>query len=38
MPGITNSFFETYYIRGDYARMTKDGIIWKGIIYRKSLK
>ena len=38
IPDITNSFFETYYIRGDYARMTKDGIIWKGIIYRKSLK
>ena len=37
IPDITNSFFETYYIRGDYARMTKDGIIWKGIIYRKCL-
>lgn len=38
IPNISNSFFETYYIKGDYARMTKGCIIWKGIIYRKALK
>lgn len=38
IPTIDNSFFEKYYIKGDYARIVNDSIIWKGEIYRKSDK
>ncbi|SHF03278.1 hypothetical protein [Dysgonomonas macrotermitis] len=36
IPTIDNSFFEKYYIKGDYARIVNDSIIWKGEIYKKS--
>lgn len=35
IPAIDDSFFEKYYIVGDYARIAKDGIVWKGILYKK---
>jgi hypothetical protein len=35
IPAMNDSFFETYYIEGDYARIVGDNIIWKGEIYRK---
>lgn len=36
LPAIDDSFFERYYIKGDYARIVKDTIIWKGDVYTKS--
>lgn len=35
IPAINNSFFQTYYIKGDYARIKNDSIIWKGQVYKK---
>ncbi|MDR2954998.1 MAG: hypothetical protein LBV43_07950 [Prevotella sp.] len=35
IPAIDNSFFETYYIKGDYARIMNGNIIWKGEVYKK---
>lgn len=35
IPAIDNSFFETYYVKGEYAQITKDSIIWKGNRYVK---
>ncbi|MFV0536196.1 MAG: hypothetical protein ACK5M3_02365 [Dysgonomonas sp.] len=35
IPTIDDSFFEKYYIEGDYARTINDSIIWKGSIYKK---
>lgn len=34
-PAIDNSFFEMYYVKGEYARVWKDTITWKGIVYKK---
>ena len=36
IPAINDSFFERYYIRGDYARVSKDSITWKGELFLKS--
>lgn len=36
IPAMSNSFFETYYIEGDYARIVDDDIIWKGEVYKKA--
>lgn len=33
IPAIDNSFFETYYVKGEYAKITKDTITWKGNRY-----
>ena len=35
LPNIDNSFFEMYYVKGEYARVWKDTITWKGIVYKK---
>ncbi|EGJ99790.1 MULTISPECIES: hypothetical protein [Dysgonomonas] len=35
LTAIDNSFFDKYYIKGDYARIIKGGIIWKDVEYRK---
>jgi hypothetical protein len=34
-PAIDNSFFERYYVKGDYARIVSDSIIWKGCTFHK---
>lgn len=36
IPAMTDSFFETYYIEGDYAQVINDSIIWKGVVYKKA--
>ena len=33
LPVIDNSFFETYYLEGEYAKIIKNGFIWKGDKY-----
>ena len=35
MPMIDNSFFDRYYIRGNYALVKRRKIIWKGKVYIK---
>ena len=35
IPSLTNSFFEKYYLKGDYARIIGDTIIWKGCTFVK---
>ncbi len=35
IPAIDDSFFEKYYLKGDYARIVNKSIIWKGEVYRK---
>lgn len=36
IPAINDSFFEMYYIKGDYAKVSKDSITWKGELFLKS--
>lgn len=38
IPTIDNSFFEKYYIKGEYARIIDDNIIWKGKVFKKKSK
>lgn len=38
IPAIDDSFFEKYYVKGDYARVTNNSITWKGKVYKKSKK
>ena len=33
IPAINNSFFERYHIKGDYAKVSKDTITWKGVLF-----
>ena len=33
IPGINYSFFEMYHIKGDYAKVSKDTITWKGELF-----
>jgi hypothetical protein len=35
IPAMNDSFFERYYIKGDYARISDDTIIWKGEVFRR---
>lgn len=35
IPALDGSFFETYYIKGDYAQLIDESIIWKGEVYKK---
>ena len=35
IPAIDDSFFEQYFIKGEYARIKKGAIIWKGEIFKK---
>lgn len=35
IPAIDDSFFEKYYVKGDYAKVSKDSIVWKGDIFVK---
>ena len=35
IPAMDDSYFEKYYIKGDYAMIFGDTIIWKGIRYKK---
>lgn len=35
LPAIDSSFFERYFVKGEYARVTSNSIIWKGRTYRK---
>lgn len=35
IPAIDDSFFERYFIKGDYARIKKGSIIWKGEKFQK---
>jgi hypothetical protein len=35
IPAIDNSFFEKYYIKGEYVRIVNDTIIWKGEVFTK---
>ena len=33
IPAIDDSFFEKYYVKGDYAKISKDTITWKGEVF-----
>lgn len=35
IPAINGSFFERYYLKGEYAKVLKDSIIWKGEVFVK---
>ena len=35
IPSLTNSFFEKYYVKGEYARIIGNKIIWKGRTFTK---
>lgn len=35
IPSLTNSFFEKYYVKGEYARIVGNTIIWKGRTFIK---
>jgi hypothetical protein len=35
IPAIDDSFFEKYYVKGDYAKISKDTITWKGEVFVK---
>lgn len=35
IPAIDDSFFEKYYVKGDYAKVSKDSITWKGEVFVK---
>lgn len=35
IPDLDDSFFEKYYLKGDYARIVDKSIIWKGEVYNK---
>lgn len=35
IPPLTNSFFEKYYVKGEYARIVCDTIIWKGRKFKR---
>ena len=35
IPAIDDSFFERYYIKGDYVKVSKDSITWKGEVFVK---
>ena len=35
IPAIDGSFFERYFIKGDYARIKKGAIKWKGETFQK---
>ena len=35
IPAIDDSFFEKYYVKGDYAKISKDTITWKGEVFMK---
>ena len=35
IPSLTNSFFEKYYVKGEYARIVGDTIIWKGRKFKR---
>lgn len=35
IPAINDEFFERYYIKGEYARVINDKIIWRGVTYKK---
>ena len=35
IPAIDDSFFERYYVKGDYAKISNDTITWKGEVFLK---
>ena len=35
IPALDDSFFERYYIKDDYARVSNDSIMWKGEVFVK---
>ncbi len=35
LPHLTNDFFEPYYVKGEYARLVGNSIIWKGKTFKK---
>lgn len=35
IPAIDDSFFEKYYVKGDYIKISKDIITWKGEVFMK---
>lgn len=35
IPAINDEYFERYYIKGEYARVINDKIIWRGVTYKK---
>lgn len=36
IPAIDDSFFEKYYVKGDYAKVSKNAITWKGEGFKKN--
>jgi len=35
VPAVDDTFFEKYYVKGDYTKVSKDTIIWKGEVFVK---
>ncbi len=35
IPAINDAFFERYYLKGDYAKVSNDTITWKGDVFVK---
>ena len=35
IPAMDDSFFEKYYVKGDYAKISKGTITWKGEVFIK---
>ena len=38
LPRLTDSFFEQYYVKGDYARIQRNSLFWRGVEYKKKHK
>jgi hypothetical protein len=38
IPAIKDDFFEKYYVKGEYAKVSKDTITWKGDVFVKKKK
>lgn len=38
VPAVDFAFFQKYYVKGEYARVTKNAITWKGVTYYKKKK
>jgi hypothetical protein len=37
IPAIDDSFFEKYYLKGEYVRVSRDKIEWKGVVFTRTL-
>ena len=35
IPALDDSFFERYFVEGEYAKVSGNTITWKGMVFRK---